>query len=286
MTGEPYCISTWLALILNRVLGKKTYLWTHGWYGDETRVKKYIKKIFFKLSDHILLYGNYAKNIMIQEGFIESKLSVIYNSLDYDQQIAIRKKLAKSSVYLEHFKNNYPNLIYIGRIQPVKRLDLLVIAVKRLESIGVKCNLIIVGEPLKNYSIVEHILNNDLMDRVWLYGPCYDEEKIGELIYNADICVSPGNVGLTAIHSLMYGTPIITHNNFCSQMPEFEAISEGVTGGFFIENDVYDLCCKISHWLKYLESNKGKTQSEAYRIIDTKYNPHYQIRLLESIIKN
>ena len=56
--------------------------------------------------------------------------------------------------------------------------------------------------------------NLNLQDQIWFYGACYDESKLGELIFNADLCVSPGNVGLTAVHSMGYGTPVITHNNF------------------------------------------------------------------------
>ena len=53
------------------------------------------------------------------------------------------------------------------------------------------------------------------------------------------------NVGLTAIHSLSFGTPVLTHNNFDNQMPEVQAINEGENGGFFIENDLEDLIKKI-----------------------------------------
>ena len=35
LTGEYYCISVWMILITNMLIKKKTYLWTHGWYGNE-----------------------------------------------------------------------------------------------------------------------------------------------------------------------------------------------------------------------------------------------------------
>ena len=41
-------------------------------------------------------------------------------------------------------------------------------------------------------------------------GAVFDESN-SELIYHSDLCVSPGNVGLTAIHSLTYGVPVATH---------------------------------------------------------------------------
>ena len=87
ISGQPLCISTWIILLFTKFTSKKTYLWTHGWYGRETRIKKLIKKVFFGLANHVLLYGDYARDLMIKEGFKADKLHCIYNSLDYDTQI-------------------------------------------------------------------------------------------------------------------------------------------------------------------------------------------------------
>lgn len=43
------------------------------------------------------------------------------------------------------------------------------------------------------------------------------------------------------MHSMMFGCPVITHNNFNWQMPEYEAIKPGITGDFFKMDDVSDL---------------------------------------------
>ncbi len=102
ITGEPYCLSTWIVLLLTWLQRKKTYVWTHGWYGDESLIKKGIKKLFFGLSNHVLLYGDYAREKMIRQGFNKSKLTVIYNSLDYDLQKNVRANLKSSPVYYEH----------------------------------------------------------------------------------------------------------------------------------------------------------------------------------------
>ena len=64
-----------------------------------------------------------------------------------------------------------------------------------------------------------------------IIGECYSEETNAKLIYNADLCVAPGNIGLTAIHVMMFGCPAITHNDFKWQMPEFEAIKSMETLG-------------------------------------------------------
>ena len=283
ITGEPYCISTWLILLITKLLGKKTYLKTHGWYGDETLIKKILKKFFFSLSSKVLLYGDYARDLMLKEGFSPEKLVCIYNALNYDQQWLIRQGLKKTNIYKQYFGNEYPVLLYIGRIQAIKKLKLLVEAQLELHRKGIKCNLVIVGEEVENTNIKAIVAKNKLNDYAWFYGACYEEKILGEIIYNADVCVSPGNIGLTAMHSLVYGTPIITHNNFANQMPEFEAIEKGVTGDFFIENSLEDLCSKIEYWISQDPISREKIRVRCYAKIEDKYNPVVQINILKKL---
>lgn len=80
--------------------------------------------------------------------------------------------------------------------------------------------------------ILKKCIRERVDKNVWFYGSCYDEQTNAELIYNADMCVAPGNVGLTAIHAMTFGCPVITHSDFKWQMPEFEAIHPGKTGDF------------------------------------------------------
>lgn len=279
LTGDPYILSNWIILILAKLFNKKTILWTHGWYGRETITKKVIKKMYFGLADKILLYNEMSKYLMLNEGFKEDKLIPIYNSLDYDTQKVIRDGLQQSGIYFNHFKNNYPVLIYIGRIQKSKKIDLLLKSLYEFKLQNIIYNLIIIGGASDEFNSNEIIENLRIENQVWLYGPSYDEEKNAELIFNANLCVSPGNVGLTAIHSLMYGTPVLTHNNFRNQGPEWECVIEGVNGGFFKENDIEDLMNKIDYYIKNPISKK-----QCFKIIEEKWNPHNQINILKEVL--
>lgn len=274
--GEMRILPYWFILFYSKLLRKKTFLWTHGWYGREWGFQKVIKKCFYKMASGIFLYGDYAKSLMQYEGFPEDKLIPIYNSLNYEQQLIVRKDLSPSSIYRDYFGNDCPVIIFIGRIQKEKKIEILLKAIEKLKHEGVGTNLILVGGITKEYDIQAIIKETGLEKQTWLYGASYDEETNGELLYNADICVSPGNVGLTAIHSLMFGTPVITHDNFTNQMPEFETIQEGVNGCFFKENNVADLTDKI----RYLLQHPIKKE-DCWKIIDEKWNPDYQIQIFK-----
>lgn len=281
LVGEIHSLSNWVMLIMARVMGKKTYVWSHGFYGKESGTQIFIKKLYFKLATGSFLYGERSKQLMIKYGFDQRRLHVIYNSLDYDKTVALRKELQLSDLYHSHFLNTNPVIVFIGRLAPVKKLDMLLQALIEMQQTALKVNLVIVGDGTEKEHLEKMVDKNGLQDNVWFYGPSYDEKVTGELIYNADLCVSPGNVGLTAIHALSYGTPVITHNNFSKQMPEFEAMEAGISGQFFEEGNAVALKDCILTWLKNHPRKDEALITSCYSHIDGFYNPAYQIKVLK-----
>ena len=100
------------------------------------------------------------------------------------------------------------------------------------------------------------------------------------MIYNADLCVSPGNIGLTAMHSLVFGTPAITHDDFPHQMPEFEAIKDGETGTFFKNGNVDSLAEGIVRWFEKHGNDREDVRKACMKEIDENWTPQFQIEVL------
>lgn len=283
LDGDFRCLSSWRFLLhAYFIKNKKTYVWTHAWYGRENLIKRLVKKFFFKLTDGIFVYGDYAKNLMIKEGFNPSKLFVVHNSLAYDQQLKIRKRLAPSNIYKNYFNNDDPNLIFIGRLTPVKKLDMILYAINILKMRNVNCNMTYIGDGTEKSELIKLVESLDLKDKVRFYGACYDETINAELIYNADLCISPGNIGLTAIHAMTFGTPVITHNNFPNQMPEFEIIKPNITGCFYEYGNVESLAETIKDWLES-HTDRDAVRKYCYKEIDENWNPHFQLKVFKQV---
>lgn len=285
VSGDIRCFSTWMFLLLSRLSCRKVYMWAHGWSGRENPLTRILKKIFYRFPDGIFLYGFYARELMIDEGFRPEKLWVIHNSLAYSVQKNIRSVLKKTDIYRRHFSNSDPTLIFIGRLTASKKLDMIIAAMKLLKKDACSCNLVLVGAGWESEYLRMIALENGLDDRVWFYGPCYDEERSAELIYNADLCVSPGNIGLTAIHVMTYGTPAVTHDSFLHQGPEFEAIHPLVTGDFFKYGSVVSLAETIRRWLSDKKNDRDAVRRACYEEIDNYWTPEYQLEVLNSHLK-
>ena len=286
ITGDSSYLSNWVLLVLGKMFGKTVIPWSHGIKGDDTNRMQWFEEWFFKLCPLILLYGNHSRDVMIDKGFDSKKLICIYNSLDYSKQKVVRKNLNPSNIYSSFFKNNHPTILYIGRLQKNKKLELLVECSKILNDAGSYCNLIFVGKDLGDNEVLKTAMAYNMIDKIWFYGPCYKEDKIGELIYNAHVCVSPGPVGLTALHSLTYGTPVISNDAFTSQMPEHEVIIPKKTGDFFESDNLNDLAEKISLWINIDAKRRKEVRADCHKVINNNWNPESQINTLKKIFLN
>jgi len=282
--GEMNILSNWIGALICRIRKKRVFFWSHGFYGNESSLKYFFRKLFYKIADEHIIYENRGRNLMIKNGFKPQNIHIIYNSLDYENQKILFEKLKKSKENpFAFFRNNtLPVFIYIGRLIESKKVDQLITAIKNINTPNQICNLLIVGSGPSEEKLKDIAKNEIISKTIHFYGACYDENIISNLIFNSICSVSPGNIGLTVINSFSYGTPAITHDNFENQMPEAEVIKEGITGYFFKEDDIVSL----EQSLKKIINSKIDFKAECRRVIDNYYNPYSQIEILERILLN
>lgn len=281
--GDVNIISNWLAVVVAYLRGIPIIFWGHGLYGCERGLNKQIRLFFLSQANAHLVYGEWARQQMIKGGIKAENIRVIYNSLDYEETKKLRAIAVDENFFSKEgfFSEQLPALIFIGRLTPEKKIGLLIEAAAKLKGMGLNCNVLIVGDGPERNKL--ELLAKEQGINHYFYGACYDEYINAKLIANSDLCVSPGNVGLTAIHALSYGTPVCTHNNFTAQMPEFEAIEEGKTGCFFdwAEKDIAET---IQKWF-FDNPDREKVRRDCYAIIDEKYNPAHQGTIMRNMLK-
>lgn len=285
--GEMHSISNWIAAITCKARRKPLLFWGHGIYGNEKGLKKKLRLLYYRIADYHLIYGNRSKNLMVKLGFSPEKVYVVYNSLDFN----IHNKLYRckrqddlQKLKMKLFPRTYelPVIIFIGRLTKEKKISYLLEALNLSKNKGINFNCLIVGGGNEADNLKKLCKSMEISDLVCFYGPSYDEETNARLIMLADCCVSPGNVGLTAIHSLSLGTPVITHGNLSNQGPEVEAVIEDKTGLFFVENDVESLSDVINNML----FNRKKLSMEANCIGQIKefWNPKKQASVFDDAV--
>lgn len=273
--ASPYFLSTWVAAILLRVKGARVLFWGHLRYKvAEKWYKKWFRKVFYKLATGWLCYGHTAKAELIQNGIPEAEIHVIYNSLDYKKHVKLR-----TAAPVLGFKHPFPDaegfFICVSRLVEKRRLDMLFCAMQSLQAKGHHCRVLLVGDgPFRG--TLEELAGKMKLD-VYFFGACYDESVLRELYRGAVATVAPGEVGLTAIQSLAFGVPVITHSDMDSQMPEAESVVEGVTGWLFKKENTDDMVCAME---RALGANRDAMQRACYRMIDLFFNPKKQVEVI------
>ncbi|MGJ8636944.1 MAG: glycosyltransferase [Phycisphaerales bacterium] len=286
MLGNPTWPTTWLAAILGRLRGKQILYWTHGYLKEDTGLKALFRNTFNKLAHGLLLYGHRAKELGTKAGLNPDRLHVIYNSLDCQLQDQARSQIkptdrqaTRDKLFADHADR--PVLINITRLQPHKRLDLLIDAAAILKEQGTPVNVLIVGEGEEKQALEQRAKEQDIT--AVFTGALYEELEIGRMLNAADIAVMPGPVGLLVMHALAYGVPVISNNNFDTQMPEFEAIKQGLTGDFFKPQDLDSLVESIKRTLNSTTTYEQR-YSQAREPIDHRYNPISQRILIDRAV--
>ena len=285
--GEDRQLSTWFSLFMFKFMRGKTYLWSHGLYGREKFYRRWMRVFFMNLANGDFVYNNRAKQLLIEAGIAENKLHVIYNSLDFDNIEKLRVEFSETKKVVLRKSFNVPDApaIYcISRINKSKRIDMLIEAIHQLKEKNFILNGFIIGDGPEVGNLKKMAEDYGLQRQIIFVGPLYDEKTISEHIMSSDLCVCPGAIGLTAIHSLSYGVPVVSNDNFPSQGPEFEAIEPGVTGAFFKDGDVNDMAEKIQQVLEQSAANKSLMIEDCLKVVKEFYNPAYQKEVLNKVV--
>ncbi|MFL9855981.1 glycosyltransferase [Paraburkholderia madseniana] len=280
LLANPNFFTTWLAAAIGRLTRKRVLFWGHGFLSADRSLKNYIRRIFFSLGHAQYLYGYRAKCIAESFGFHSRNLYVGFNSLDYQSQLRTRRQLLACPE--EPRLSSEIRILGVSRLTDKCAYDVLMNAVSLAQETSewrFKLTLIGGGPAESKLKALAVQLKLDI-DFV---GELYDEEAVAGYIFDSDVVVSPGKIGLTAMHSLMFGTPVISHSDMDRQMPEVEAVAPGISGILFRYGDMADLSrCLIS--IPDVFHDRRQTRENCFRIIDEIYNPYRQCEVLSDAI--
>lgn len=132
-------------------------------------------------------------------------LKIISNGID------TQKFTHAQPVDLSPFKlsTNLPTLIFVGRLDPVKSVDLIIQAVAQLKQQNCPCQLFIVGDGPERLPLEKLTNDLDLTDRVKFAGM---QPDVPSLLKAADVFVQPSKtegMPLVTLEAMAAGIPIV-----------------------------------------------------------------------------
>lgn len=260
---NPRIISNVLAWIYSRCLPVKFIWWGHGMSPHSSPLAIRLRLLMARYADAIIFYDSTQADRFVSLGIPQDKVFVAPNSIDTEEI---------EHLATPHLKHQRYRVLYVGRLIPAKKVDLLIrgfaSAYPRLDP---KTILTIVGDGPEYASLADLAQRVGLGDHIEFVGSNYQQELLAPLFNSAWVSVSPGYVGLSAIHSLAYGLPMIVAENE-PHSPEVAALSEGTNCLFFSSDDsealanrLVELICDQERWDRMSEAS-SRTIREKFNL--------------------
>ena len=248
-------LSTWGILIARRLLGRKTFLWGQCGEPGIRSLKRVLQEIMNRLATGLLVYGSYEEAVAKELGTSAEKIYKIHNSvpltpIDFTAEELAEKVKSKVSAARDHGELT---LIYSGRVNQDKRIDVLLSAGEILQERYQSLSIRIIGEGTEISSLRAQFPDT----RYEFTGAIYSPEMLKDEISSATFVVAPFIMGLLAVDALSVGVPVMVPNHPLNGS-EFEALTMEVNGFSFAHGNAEDLAHQIENALEKLSNFDGQ----------------------------
>ena len=238
------------ALLRARRHGVPTILWGHGYSKHERPWRKMARDGVARLATALLFYNHRAAGAQIAHGFPAERIFVAPNAIDQRPVQEARGWWLANPHRLEEFRQQAgltrgPVVLFVSRLDPDNRVDLLIRAAARLVRDFEHLRVIIVGSGPDGQRLKELSASLGLKHSVLFPGAIYDEQALAPWFLCADVFCYPANIGLSLLHAFGYGLPVVTSDRIDAQNPEIEAMADGQNGLFYSHGDEDSLCRKL-----------------------------------------
>ncbi|MDW3056448.1 glycosyltransferase family 4 protein [Vibrio sp. 1978] len=237
-------------LLRARLNGVKVILWGHGYSKRESLVKKTLRDFIGKMATSVLFYDKVTAKRYVDSGWNKERVNVALNTLD-TSPVNRAFDYWNNNARLTKFKREHDllecsTILYVGRLYPENNVEVLFNALAFLKQESLNIKLVIIGKQ-NNYADELKQLAHDLgiKKSVQFVGEIYEEEELAPYFLSSDLFCYPANIGLSIIHAMAYGLPVLTGDKISAHNPEIHALKNGENGFLFNDNDSLALKDKI-----------------------------------------
>lgn len=241
-------------LLKARMAGVGSVIWGHGYSKRPRRVKTWIRELPTGFADATLFYSHDVAAKFKARKREDLPVFVAPNALDQSGIQAARQAWIDDPARLQAFRREQglvevSTILFVSRLDPANRVDLLIQAVAELRREIPALRLNIVGKGQDEDRLRTLVNDLGIVDNVRFLGAIYDEMVLAPWFLTADAFCYPRNMGLTILHAFGYGVPVIAGDNRDAHNPEVAALRPGINGLSFKDLDVESLVATLRHVL-------------------------------------
>lgn len=240
-------LNTFPLVVAARMRRVPVILWGHGYSRRPLRLTDAARNACGRLADGVLLYTKTVAAKLVAEGELRrERVFVAQNALDQTPIQHARRQWMANPEALRDFQRAHGldpgrTLIFVSRLEPSNRVELLLEAVARLNDRFERLRLVVVGDGSARANLERRSKQLGIHANVVFLGALYDEERLAPWMLSSAAFCYPTNIGLSLLHAFGYGLPVVTSDNRALQNPEIEALRTEHNGLEYREGDIDDL---------------------------------------------
>ncbi len=221
------------AFLACRARGTASVLWGHGYSKSDSVMRRTLRRRMVSLADATLLYGRMEQERLRAAGY--KRTFVAPNAIDQSSIAAATVEWTADKARLQSWQKERGIqdgrlVVFISRIEPDKRVDLLLEAFRIAQQQDPGLRLAIIGGGSGLESARAYAAELGIASSTTFTGPIYDERDIAPWCLSAGCFAYPEAIGLSIQHAFGYGLPVVTSDCLASHNPEIEALEPGVNG--------------------------------------------------------
>jgi glycosyltransferase involved in cell wall biosynthesis len=256
---NPRILSTWVLLLLRRILRRPSVVWGHSRsLGERHPLVAALRFWQCRLGGAVVAYTH------TQAEEFRIKLPTLPVFVAPNSCVSVKDCVAQQGALAF-------DVLYVGRLIPEKKVALLIGGfAAAARNLPPEAKLKVVGDGPERAHLEKLAVQTGLADRIEFSGHVTDEEILKKLYAGAACSVSPGYIGLSAMQSLAHGVPMLVSSDE-HHSPEIEVCVPNVTAMFFPSNSVEGLSEAMISFFKHhsLWLNKRR---EIARFIAERYS--------------
>lgn len=238
--GNPRVFSNVIFSLILKALGKKIVIWGQFHTASSSPMMKKLRLLWWRNFDFIFLYTDkeadqyrfYCPDVYyvtgMNNGVNQSEVSAAINEFPPNilESWVVDNKLKEKTI-----------LLSCARLDKKNQFEMVIDSLPDIIKIYPNLLWCVIGDGDEKLALKEKAKILGVANYIKWLGPIYAQNKLAPWFLSARCLIHPGSIGLSLMHAMGYGLPVITHDNEAHQMPEIAALIDGKNGVLFKEGD-------------------------------------------------
>lgn len=204
-------------------------------------------------ADCVLCYTDTGINFFLKHGFSKNRVFATGNTLDLKAIEDARNHWLENG-RLERFKtkNNIHGkrvLLFSSVLRSKTQLDVLIRALPMIEKKYPDICCVVVGEGELLFPCQKLASELKVAEKIRWLGRIHEQSLLAPWFLSAQAFVYPGAVGLSIVHAMAYGLPVIVNKNIQGHGPEYVLFEDRENGLGFEEEGIESLAGQVNSLL-------------------------------------